>query len=238
VSRASLHNRDWIAQRDLRVGDAVFLEKAGEIIPQITGVDIAARPAMSERYEFPHECPECRTPLDSLAGEAAVRCPNYSCPAQVRRRVEHFASKACVDIDGLGPAMVEKLVAKGWVRNVANLYRLHREDLLTLGGNVEKSTDRLLAAIERSKRAELWRLINGLGISGIGPAKARQLASTVGSLEAFAEVRTRDSLAGIDSAAADSVLEFLSEPRNRMLVEDLVRLGVDPARPSNATALD
>ncbi|HUG11162.1 MAG TPA: NAD-dependent DNA ligase LigA [Opitutaceae bacterium] len=235
VSRALLHNREWIAQHDIRVDDAVFLEKAGEIIPQLAGVDTAARPATSKPYEFPSECPECRTPVESLTGEAAVRCSNHSCPAQVRRRVEHFASKACVDIDGLGPAMVEKLVAKGWVKDIADLYRLRREDLLTLGGNVDKSTDRLLAAIERSKRVELWRFINGLGIPRVGAAKAKQLAAKFGSLEALAAVRAVDPTAGIDSAAAESVLEFLSDPRNRMMVKDLVRLGVEPKKQSAAS---
>jgi DNA ligase (NAD+) len=228
ISRASLHNREWIAQRDIRVGDTIFLEKAGEIIPHIAGVDVAARPAVSERYAFPRECPECRAPLDGLAGEATVRCANYSCPAQVRRRVEHFASKACLDIQGLGPAMVEKLVAKGWVRDVADLYRLRREDLLTLGDDVERSTDRLLAAIERSKRAELWRFINGLGIPRVGPATARKLAKRFGSLEGLASIRVSDPSAEIESAAAGAVQEFLSESRNRTLVDDLVRLGVEP----------
>jgi DNA ligase (NAD+) len=128
VSRASLHNREWIARRDIRVGDTIVLEKAGEVIPQIVGVEIAARSATSQRYEFPRECPECRVLLADQPGESAMRCANHSCPAQVRRRVEHFASKGCVDIDGLGPAMVEKLVANGWVNDVADLYRLRRED--------------------------------------------------------------------------------------------------------------
>jgi DNA ligase (NAD+) len=238
VSRASLHSRDWIAQRDIRIGDVVYLEKAGEIIPQISGVDTAARPATSEPYEFPRECPDCRAALESLADASAVRCPNYSCSAQVRRRVEHFASRSCVDIEGLGPAMVERLVAKWWVKDVADLYRLRREDLLTLGGNVERSTDRLLAAIERSKRAELWRFINGLGIPRVGAAKAKQLADTTGSLEAFAAVRTRDSIAEVDSATADSVMEFLNVARNRTMVEELVRSGVEPVKPSGRAGSD
>jgi DNA ligase (NAD+) len=236
IARASLHSCAWIAQRDIRIGDTIFLEKAGEIIPQIAGVDIAARLAVSESYEFPSECPECHAALESLEEEAAVRCPNYACDAQVRRRVEHFASKSCVDIDGLGPAMVEKLVAKGWVKDVADLYRLRREDLLTLGENVEKSTDGLLAAIERSKRAELWRFINGLGIPRVGAAKAKQLAGATGSLEIFVALRARDSIAAIDSAAAESVVEYLKAPRNRMLVEHLIQLGVKPVKPSGRAA--
>lgn len=234
VSRALLHNRDWIAQHDIRVGDVVFLEKAGEIIPQIAGVDVSARAATSKSYELPHECPECGTSLEALTDEAAVRCPNYSCPAQVRRRVEHFASKACVGIDGLGPAMVEKLITKGWVRDVADLYRLRREDLLTLGDHVEKSTDRLLASIEQSKSAELWRFIHGLGIPRIGATTAKRLAGRFGSLEGLVSMRVSDPAAGIESASVGAVVEFFAEPRNRKLVEDLVRLGVKPALHSEA----
>lgn len=236
VSRASLHNREWIAEHDIRVGDFVYLEKAGEIIPQIAEVDTAARPAISEPYQFPRECPECRTPLRNTPGETAARCPNRDCPAQVRRRVEHFASKACVDIEGLGPATVEKLVAKGWVRDIPDLYRLQRADLLTLGEHVEKSTDRLLAAIEQSKRAELWRLIHGLAIPQVGAATAKQLANKFGSLDALAAAQSFD---GIDSDAADAVRAYFREPRNRTLVSELMQLGVTPSsKPVEARAAD
>ncbi|OHE83325.1 MAG: DNA ligase (NAD(+)) LigA, partial [Verrucomicrobia bacterium RIFCSPLOWO2_12_FULL_64_8] len=175
VARATLHNRDEIARKDIRVGDYVFIEKAGEIIPAVVGVDLERRPKEAQPYEFPRKCPVCGTRAVQVEGEVAWRCPNYDCPVQVRRRVQHFASKGGVDVEGLGEAMVDTLVEKGWVRNIADLYRLKRDDLLTLGQSVEKSTDNLLAAIEASKRAELWRFINGLGIAHVGSAAAKDL---------------------------------------------------------------
>ena len=175
-------------------------------------------------------------------GEVALRCPNYDCPVQVRRRVRHFASKACVDIDGLGEAMVDVLVEKGWVRDVADIYRLKRDDLLTLGKSVEKSTDNLLAAIEASKRAELWRFIHGLGIPHVGAAAAKDLASRFGSLEALSQSRHADyigegkesRIAGIGETMAEAIIEHFNQPRNRTLVRDLIRAGVSPMAPAAA----
>jgi DNA ligase (NAD+) len=230
VARATLHNRDEIARRDLRVGDYVFVEKAGEIIPAITGVDLSRRTAESAPCAFPTACPECRTALVQLPGGAAVRCPNSVCPAQVKRRIEHFASAEGVNISGLGPALSGKLVDKGWVRNVADLYRLRREDLLTLGTKVEKSTDRLLAEIEKSKRAELWRFINGMGIPQIGEATARDLAKQFGGLEALARAERKDfPSAARSGGAVQSLLSYLAQPENRAIVQALLDAGVRPS---------
>ncbi|MGA3007581.1 MAG: NAD-dependent DNA ligase LigA, partial [Opitutaceae bacterium] len=146
VSRATLHNRDELARKDIRVGDFVYVEKAGEVIPAVVGVNTARRTPQCAPFVFPEKCPACGTRVVQIEGEVALRCPNYDCPVQVRRRVQHFASKACVDVEGLGEAMVDALVEKGWVKSVADIYRLRREDLLTLGKSVEKSTDNLLAA--------------------------------------------------------------------------------------------
>jgi DNA ligase (NAD+) len=147
--------------------------------------------------------------------EVAVRCPNYGCPAQLRRRVEHFASKACVDIDGLGPAMVETLVGHGWVKDLPDLYRLRRDDLLSLGRNNEKSVDRLLAAIERSKRTELWRIIHGMGLPQVGASTARDLARQCGSLGGLAEHGSK-------------AVTILAEPRIQNLIAELIAVGVEP----------
>ena len=187
IARATLHNRDEIARKDIRVGDTVYVEKAGEVIPAIVGVNLALRPRELAPFEFPTHCPECRSEVEEGMGEAAVRCVNPACAAQLRRRLEHFASKACVGIEGLGPAMVETLVARRWVTDLPDLYRLRRADLLTLGRNSEKTVDRLLDAIERSKRAELWRVIHGLGLPQVGAAAAKALAQKHRSLEALAE---------------------------------------------------
>lgn len=240
VARASLFNRDEILRLGLREGDSVFLEKAGEIIPAITGVDLVRRPADSRAYRFPTACPACQTKLLQLAGEAAMRCPNGNCPAQVRRRVQYFASAACVGIPGLGPVMVERLVAKGWVKNVADLYRLRREDLLTLGGHSQKSTDRLLASIEQSKHAELWRFVRGLGIPRVGEVAARDLARRFSGLPALAAVQKSDlfpdgkiPVAGLSEVAASAVLEYFAQPAHRALLEDLRTLGVEPVAGSS-----
>ncbi len=238
VTRASLYNRDEIARRDIRVGDFVSIEKAGEIIPAIASVNLARRAKDVVPFAFPAACPVCRTALVQAAGEVAVRCPNYGCPAQVKRRVEHFASKSCVDISGLGPAMVDKLVEKGWVKNVDDLYRLRREDLLTLGSGGEKPADRLLAAIERSKHVELWRVIAGLGIPGVGMVTSRELARHFGSLESLARINREDAPrndgpadTGIGETTARAIDTFFARTENQAVVTDLLALGMRPVTP-------
>jgi len=236
VARASLFNRDEIARRDIRVGDFVYVEKAGEIVPAITGVNLSRRPPEARAYAFPELCPSCQTGLVQLPGGAAVRCPNAGCPAQVRRHLEHFASADCLNIAGLGPALIDKLVDKGLVGNVADIYRLQRDDLLALGANVEKSADRLLAAIEKSKQAELWRFIHGLGIPQVGETVARQLARRFEGLDALAEAGRSDLLQSEQSdaprlgeTAAAAVLAYFAQPENRAVVKALLELGVRPA---------
>ena len=238
VARATLHNRDEIARKDIRVGDFVFVEKAGEVIPAVVAVNTARRTPECVPYTFPEKCPVCSTPVVQLEGEVALRCPNYDCPVQVSRRVQHFASKACVDIDGLGEAMVDVVVEKGWVKSVADIYRLRRDDLLTLGKSVEKSTDKLLAAIEASKRAELWRFIHGLGVTHVGVAAAKDLAQKFGGLDELAHARFEDFVAdkksvieGIGETMAQAIIEHFNEPRNRTLVSELITLGVAPTAP-------
>jgi len=234
VARATLHNRDEIARKDIRVGDTVQVEKAGEVIPAVVGVNLARRPPDAAPFVFPDKCPVCGTRIVQIEGEVALRCPNLQCPAQVRRRAQHFASKGGVDIEGLGEAMVDTLVEKGWVRGVADLYRLKRDDLLTLGKSVEKSTDNLLAAIAASKRAELWRFINGLGITHVGATAAKDLARRFGSLEALTEASRDDlmSIEGIGETVADAIIAHFNEPRSRTLISDLLAQGVQPAGPA------
>ena len=236
VARATLHNRDEIARKDIRAGDFVYVEKAGEVIPAVVAVNLEKRTPACVPYVFPTSCPACGSAVIQVPGEVALRCPNYDCPVQVRRRVQHFASKACVDIDGLGEAMVEVLAERGWVRDLAGIYRLSREDLLTLGKSVEKSTDNLLAAIERSKRAELWRFIHGLGITHVGASAAKDLAQHFGSLEALSQAKPDDFLAekkvskipGIGETMALAIVDFFNQPRNRALVGELQAVGVAP----------
>jgi DNA ligase (NAD+) len=239
VSRATLHNSDEIARKDIRVGDFVLVEKAGEVIPALVEVNLRRRTPECKPYKFPERCPVCGTATVHYEGEVATRCPNVNCPAQVRRRLGHFVSKACLDIDGIGSAMIDELVDKGWVKELPDLFRLEREDLLTLGKNVEKSTDNLIAAIEKGKQCELWRLIHGLGIPHVGVAASKDLAAHFRDIEKLAEakmenflVKKESVISGIGETMARAIVGFFNEPRNRSLVADLLATGVKPRAPA------
>ncbi|HVT73300.1 MAG TPA: NAD-dependent DNA ligase LigA [Lacunisphaera sp.] len=243
VSRASLHNAREVVRRDIRVGDFVIVEKAGEIVPAITGINLTRRSPASARYVLPMTCPECRTALLPLAdGAAALRCTNEDCPAQVRRRLEHFVSADGMDIPGLGPAAIDKLVQSGVVRSPADLFRLRRPDLLASGVASGERADRLLADIAHSRRAELWRVLNALGIPRVGETTARTLALRVGSLERLA--RWPGSEGGMGRAAPgsgrdgiDALDEYLRIPAHRALVQSLAQLGIGRAEPHQAGAV-
>ena len=227
VARATLHNREEIARRDLRVGDFVYVEKAGEIIPALAGVNRARRSAEAVPFVFPTACPACGTGVVQRAGEVAVRCPGAACPAQLRRRIEHFASKAGVDIEGLGPAMIDGLVERGAVKTLADLYRLGPEDVAARGKNAGKAAERVLAAIAVSRRVELARVIFGLGIPQVGAGAARELARGCGSLAAVAALGEQAPAAGATAAVRAAAAHF-AEPRNRAVVADLIAAGVQP----------
>lgn len=233
IARATLHNRDEIVRRDIRIGDFVFIEKAGEIIPAVVGVNLARRPATSAPYAFPDRCPACGSSLVQHETDAAERCGSPACPAQVRRRIEHFASKACVDIAGLGPKVIDALVSAGRLKDIAGLYRLRREDLLVPGKIAARSADQLLAAIETSKGAELWRFIHGLGIPGVGEVTSRELAGQYGSLEALVDARRTDGVGSIPTG-------HFQQPEHRALIASLIASGVRPrhtASPATGSAL-
>ncbi|HVU15848.1 MAG TPA: NAD-dependent DNA ligase LigA [Candidatus Didemnitutus sp.] len=243
VSRATLHNADEIARKDIRVNDVVLVEKAGEVIPAVIGVNLQKRTPECQVYRFPEHCPVCDTATIQLEGEVATRCPNVNCPAQVRRRLAHFVSKACLDIDGLGVAMIDELVDRGWVKELPDIFRLEREKLLTLGKNVGKSTDNLLAAIETAKTRELWRVIHGLGVPHVGVAASKDLANHFRELEKLAEARLEDFIAGkasvipgIGETMARAIVGFFNEPRNRATVTALIEAGVKPQAPAKAQA--
>ena len=238
VARATLHNKDEIARKDIRLGDYVLVEKAGEVIPAVIEVNLKRRAPECVPYQFPGQCPVCGTAAVQLEGEVAMRCPNLSCPAQVRRRLTHFVSKACLDIDGLGTAMIDELVERGWVKELPDLFQLKRDDLMTLGKNVGKSTDNLLAAIEAAKHCELWRLIHGLGIPHVGVSASKDLAAHFCGIEPLADAKLEDFIAnkesvisGIGETMARAIVGFFSEPKNRALVTELLRIGVQPQAP-------
>jgi len=228
VARATLHNEDEIRRKDIREGDWVVVEKAGEIIPQVLEVDHDKRPEGTEPFVFPTHCPACGTELRRLPEEAVWRCPNAACPPQVRRRIEHFGSRACLDIENLGEAVVDQLVSRDLVRTFADLYRLRKEDLLGLDRFADKSADNLLQAVADSKEQDLWRLIHGLGIPNVGATTSRDLARHFHTLDALAKASPGElrEVEGIGDILVASLRSFFEEPHNQQLLEELRELGL------------
>lgn len=229
VSRATLHNEDFIHEKDVRIGDIVTVQKAGDIIPEVVASHPEARGGDETVYYLPRICPSCGEPTmrDSDEG-AAVRCTNSACPAQLSRSIEHFASKNAMDIEGLGPQVVEALLAADLIHDVTDLYTLRAEDIAGMERMGEKSAANLLAAIERSKSAGLERLIFALGIRSIGQVAATALAARYQTLEnCFAA--TREELVAIEDfgeITADYVLNYFSHEPNLALCRRLAALGV------------
>lgn len=241
VKRATLHNADEIARKDVRVGDAVLVEKAGEIIPAVVAVLLEKRAADSVPYSFPKHCPVCHTAAVRGEEEVVWRCPNPLCPEKVRRRIEHFASKGGVDIEGLGEEMVALLLDKGLIRTTADIYRLQVADLLPLKKSGEIWARNLIAGIEASRTADLWRVIHGLGIPQVGAAAAKDLARTFRSLEGLLNATANDLMRidGFGEKTAAAVGAWVRDPVNAQLVRDLQAAGVTPTPPvaaSNALA--
>lgn len=227
VKRASLHNEEEIQRKDIRIGDQVKVEKAGEIIPQIVEVV----PSTTERtapYHFPTNCPACQASLIKYDGEVAWRCINIQCPPQVRIKIEHFASRDALDIDGLGESMVDLLVKEGLIHNYADLYSLKKEDLLPLERMAEKSATNLIESIERSISQPFERVLYGLGIRFVGKTVAKDLAKAFGSMRTLQQASEDDLLAvdAIGPRIAQSVIEFFSEPRYLDILEKLEQSGL------------
>ncbi|MDE2811443.1 MAG: NAD-dependent DNA ligase LigA [Gemmatimonadota bacterium] len=192
IARASLHNADEIRRKDIRIGDTVLIEKGGDVIPKVVGVDRSERPDDSAEYVFPNQCPSCRGPLTRDAEEAVTRCDNSTCPAQLRRRLEHFASRNAMDIEGLGPAVVEQLVEQGLVKDLSDLYELNVESLGALERMGEKSAQNLLDGLNRSTKQPFDRVLFALGIRHVGATVARTLAQTFGSLDALCKASVEE----------------------------------------------
>jgi DNA ligase (NAD+) len=237
IARATLHNRDEITRGDLRVGDFVYVEKAGEIIPAIVGMNTARRTPASIPFVFPAHCPACQTAVVAVPGEVAVRCPNPDCAAQLKRRVQHFASTACLGIEGLGPTLIDALVESGRIKKLPDLYRLRHEDLRALKGVGDKTAAALITAIAQSRRAELWRFIYGLGLPQIGSVSAKDLARQFRALDTLATASAADLAAVLGASTAAAVSDYFEVPDNRAVVADLIALGVQPALPAAASAL-
>jgi len=236
VRQATLHNFDFIREKDIRIGDQVLLKRAGEVIPYILGPLPEKRSGAERAYEIPTRCPSCGSPIQKVPEEVAYYCVNSSCPAQLVRNVENFASRGALDISGLGSQIVAQLVESGLVRSAADLYTLKREELLRLEKFGEKKADNLLQAIEASKRQPLERLIIGLGIHGVGEVAARKLARTFHSLDALSRASQEEltSLEGIGPNIAASISGWFAQKHNQELLQKLHENGLWPQEQETA----
>jgi DNA ligase (NAD+) len=230
VSRATLHNIDYIAELDLRVGDTVVVEKGGDVIPKVSEVVTAKRPSGTRPFRMPGKCPVCSSPIYRGEEEVNYYCENAECPAQVRGRIEHFASRGAMDIEGLGEAAVDQLVAQEIVRNIADLYTLgkSRSALVALDRWGEKSTANLLEAIERSKQQPFHRVLYAMGIRHVGAGVARALADAFPSIEALqsATEETLRETPAIGPKIAASIIHFFGDAHNRAILRSLKLAGV------------
>ncbi len=229
VARATLHNEEEIARKDIRIGDTVVIEKAGEVIPAVVKVRTDLRDGSESKFRMPDKCPVCRSKVVKDEGQVAVRCVNAQCPAQLKRRIEHFASRGAMDIEGLGEAMVEQLVGRGLVEQVSDIYTLTSEELSGLERMGEKSVANLLRAIEESRRQPLWRLLFGLGILHVGVSAARALADAFPNLNALMAASSEElqRIPDVGEVVGASIAQFFQEKHNREMIAKLRIAGVD-----------
>lgn len=231
VSNATLHNMDEVARKDIRAGDTVVVRRAGDVIPEIASVLLERRPGGTHAPRLPGHCPVCGAKVVRVEGEVAARCTGaFNCPAQRQEALRHFASRRALDIEGLGHKLVEQLVEQQLVRTPSDLYALEAQQLTALARMGEKSAANLLAAIERSKHTTLPRLLNGLGIPGVGEATAKALADQFGSLRALqaAPLEQIQEVEGVGPVLAASIHSFFAEERHRAELERLRELGLTP----------
>jgi DNA ligase (NAD+) len=223
VERATLHNEDEIRRKDIRIGDTVVIQRAGEVIPEVVEVVTEARDGNERAFEFPTKCPVCGADAERPEGEAVARCVGIACPAQLEATLRHWASRGAMDIEGLGPAQIRQLLEKGYVRDPADLYCLKKEQLLTLERLAEKSAQNLLNAIQASKGRPLPRLIFGLGIRHVGEMVARLLAERFGSIERLAEASLEElnAVQGIGPQIAESIHRFFRQDETKEVLRKL-----------------
>ncbi|HEX2697415.1 MAG TPA: NAD-dependent DNA ligase LigA, partial [Anaerolineales bacterium] len=239
VERATLHNFDYIAEKDIRVGDRVLVKRAGEVIPYVIGPVTDARTGRERKYKPPTVCPACGQPVEHFEGEVAWYCVNAACPAQLQRNIEHFVSRGSMDINGLGYKIVEKLIETGAVEDVADIYKLTRKDILEAVTKKDRKTekeppgkiaDNLLSAIAESKKQPLSRLITALGIRGVGEVSARDLASHFGNLDALSKASVDDlqQIEGVGPNIAEAIVDWFARPANRKILKKLKDVGLWP----------
>lgn len=231
VSRATLHNEDIIREKDVRIGDAVILQKAGDVIPEVVSVIKEKRTGEEREFHWPDKCPACGSEVVRFPGEVAYRCTGMSCPAQLREKLIHFASRDAMDIRGLGPAVVDALVEAGLVKDAGDIYALTVEDIRALPRQGEKSADKLISAIHESRERPLARLIFALGIRHVGQAASYSLADHFGSLDAFLAATPEEltKVPDIGPLTADSIVRSRNQPSMTELIAKLKRYGVKAA---------
>lgn len=237
VKQATLHNFDFIAQKDIRIGDIVLIKRAGDVIPYVIGPIVERRNGHEQVFVPPNNCPVCDQPIEHIEGEVAWYCVNAACPAQVVRNLEHFVSRSAMDIAGIGINLVEQFVQAGLVSDAADLYQLRKEDLLRLEGFAEKKAGNVLQAIAGSKSQSLARLIVGLGIRGVGEVVASDLARRFQSLDALmaATLEELQTIEGIGPNTAQAIVDWFRQPRNRELLEKFRAAGVWPVEGKKKT---
>jgi DNA ligase (NAD+) len=231
VSRATLHNWDEIAVKDIRVGDAVVVERAGDVIPAVVRVLVERRSVDAQPSLPPERCPECGSEVVRIAEEVAVRCMGLSCPPQIRESIMHFASRNAMDIEGLGEKLIEQCLSLGLVRSVADLYHLTRDDFMKFERMGDKLAAKLLAAIENSKKRDLGRFIFALGIRHVGERTAKSLAQSFGSLENLQKATFEElvSIRDIGATVAQSICTFFANRDNLHVIRNMLEAGVAPA---------
>jgi len=229
VSRATLHNEDEIRRKDIRIGDTVLIERAGDVIPEVVKVISEKRTGEEKEFVMPRSCPVCGSKVVREEGEAVSRCIGSSCPAQLKQTIRHYATRRAMDIEGLGEALISQLVDTGLVKNIADLYTLDLKSLTELERMGEKSASNLLSEIEASKSRGLERLLFGLGIRHVGETVADDLAARFRNMDELMSASKEELMRvnGVGEIIADSIVDFISEPSNRQLIEKLKKLGVE-----------
>ncbi len=240
VKQATLHNFDYIAEKDIRVGDRVMLKRAGDVIPYVIGPVVDARTGQEWPYQPPETCPACDQPVEHFEGEVAWYCVNAACPAQLVRNLEHFVSRGAMDIDGMGIKIVEQLAREGLVRDVADIYTLRREDLLKLDGFAAKKVDNLLQAVEKSRQQPLARLVNALGIRGVGEVLAADLTAHFSDLDSLGRATPEElqQIEGVGPNIAAAIVDWFAREQNQQVLAKLKAAGVWPMMAARATAAE
>ncbi|MCL6581404.1 MAG: NAD-dependent DNA ligase LigA, partial [Firmicutes bacterium] len=236
VTSATLHNEDEIARKDVRIGDWVVVQRAGEVIPEVVAPLPERRTGSERKFVMPKTCPVCGTPVEKPAGEVVARCPNLSCPAQVQERLYHFASRDAMNIEGLGERLIAQLLQRGLIRDPADLYHLTKAQLLTLERMGDRLAQNLLDAIDRSRQTTFARLLYALGIRHVGAHVAELLAEHFKTPDALMEASFEEvrDVPGVGPTIAQSVVNFFRQAPNRRLVRRLLEAGVRPAVPRAA----